>query len=251
MSNEVTKPKAFALDNFGSFDESVEGDDNNKQYGSLLAGTRLKFTETARWITSTGEDVTDCVLLATDIRRTEVRWGAVEGKPPLEVRELQPGDKFRDLDAVNAQCPRSEWRMSFGKLKGPWERQYVVELADLVSATRYSWPTSTVGGGIAVRELVDSINLKRKLERRDVLWAKVKLTKRWMKTDWKGRDRPYLRITDWYPSKEEATQLPAPTEPQATLAPAAEQVPAPVSITEPQSAVEPSLASEMKDKVLF
>src|SRR3954470_8180589 len=106
MSNEVTKSKAVALDNFGSFDESVEGDNDNKQYGSLLAGTRLKFTETARWVTITGEDVTDRVLLATDIRRTEVRWGTVEGKPPLEIRELQPGDKFRDLDAVNAQCPQ-------------------------------------------------------------------------------------------------------------------------------------------------
>ena len=55
-----------------------------------------------------GDNFTDRVLLAGDIRRMEVKW--IDGRPAPESRELKQGEKFRDLDAVNELCPQSEWR---------------------------------------------------------------------------------------------------------------------------------------------
>lgn len=202
MTNEIAKPKPQALDNFGDFDESVEGDDD-RRVGGTITGTRLKFTNDATWVTVNGDDFTDGVLLATNIRRWEIKW--IDGRPSPESRELQAGDKFRDLDALNELCPRSEWRDCFGKMKGPWEQQYVLELADLKTMDQFSWATSTVGGRWAAGELVDRVNKKRRYEGRNDLWAFIKLSHCFMKTQWKGRERPDCKIVDWYsPPKSEA-----------------------------------------------
>jgi hypothetical protein len=237
MINEVTKPKPQALDNFGDFDDSVEGD-QGRVAGRLLVGTRLKFTNEATWETVNGDDYTDRVLLATNIRRLEIKWGETG---PIDHRELQPGQKFRDLEALNALCPRSEWREDFnGKPKGPWEYQYVLELVDLETMERFSWPTATIGGGICIRELVDRINMKRRLEKRADMWPRVRLSHCFMKTKYKGRERPDCKIVDWYPpedaDKHDRIEA-APTQPK--LPPAREQAP------------EPSLKEEMNDEVKF
>jgi hypothetical protein len=263
MTNEISKPKPVALDNFGTFDDSVEGDDNSR-VGGMLTGTRLKYDE-EKWAIVSGDDFTDRVLLAGNIRRMEVKW--IDGRPAPESRELQPGEKFRDLEAVNELCPQSEWRDAFGKMKGPWERQYVIEFVDLETMDQFSWPTSTVGGGIAANELVDRVNKKRRYENRNDLWPYVRLSHCFMKTQWKGRERPDLKITGWYsPPKSEVTLEAAPVAPQ--LPPASEPVqPQPASSTPDESpparkyelssgAFEPvtppvSLQEEMKDKIAF
>jgi hypothetical protein len=220
MANEISKPPPRALDNFAAFDESVEGDDEHF-VGSRLKGTRLRFTNNAAWVTVTGEVLTGHVLVAINVRRTEIKWGTIEKKPPLEVRELQEGDKFRALDALNASCPQSEWRMSYGKFVGPWERQYIVELVDLATMKKYSWPTSTIGGSIATRELVDAIMTKRQFERREQIWPVVKLSATFMKTGWEGRQRPDLKIIGWYPPKAANANAIA-TDPTSPALPAPE-----------------------------
>jgi hypothetical protein len=236
MTNEVT-PNPQALDNFGDFDDSVEGDNNRA--GGLLVGTRLKFTNEATWETD-GDDYTDHILLASNIRRMEIKWGE-NGPIREETRELKPGQKFRDLEALNALCPKSEWREDFnGQLVGPWQRQFVLELANLETMERFSWPTSTVGGSICCRELADRINMKRRLEKRVDLWPLVKLSHCFMKTRFKGRERPDCKIMSWYPPEEESKNdkiEAAPTQPK--LLPALEP------------ASEPSLQEELKDKIVF
>jgi hypothetical protein len=240
MSNGIVKPPPQTLDNFGAFDDSVEGDDSSRPVGGMLVGTRLKFTNSATWVSVTGDDYTDHVLLAANVRRMEIKW--INDRPAPESRELQAGEKFDDLDALNELCPRSEWRDSFGKMKGPWERQYILEFANLESMARFSWPTSTIGGGIAVRELIRSINLKRQFENRNDLWPFVKLSHCNMRTSYdpKGRERPDCKITSWYsPPKNEAALAAEPTQPQLSS-----------SAFEPVTAPQ-SLAEEMKDEIPF
>jgi hypothetical protein len=235
MSNEVVKPEARALDNFGDFDDSIEGDDDGRTAGGLLVGTRLKYTNEATWENSNGDNYTGRVLLATNIRRTEVKWGA---DAPLEVRELGAGEKFRDLDALNDTIPKSEWRESFGKLAGPWVRQHVLEFADLESMERFSWPTSTVGGNICTHELVDCINMKRQFYKRVDIWPLVKLSHCFMQTKFGGRERPYFEIKDWYwPNKDD--KIEAAQSPPKSLPPALQQVP------------EPTLKEELRDELPY
>jgi hypothetical protein len=265
MTNQVTKRKPMALDNFADFDESVEGDDD-KRFGSALVGTRLKFTNDATWVSVNGEDFSDRVLLATNVRRLETKW--IDGLPSPESRELQAGDKFRDLDALNETCPRSEWRDCWGTMKGPWERQYVIEFADIKTMEQYSWPTSTTGGCWAASELVDRINKKRRLEGRNDLWAYVKLSHCYMKTKWKGRERPDCKIVDWYsPPKSEAVIEPAPAQPLLPFSAPDQAVQPPPASSASEAKSEPkyelssgafepvtepvSLAEEMKDEVKF
>src|SRR5262245_46199533 len=121
------------LDNFGRFNDDIEGAGDDG--ASMLAGAiRLKFTNEARWETAPdGDDCTDKELTAVNVRRAEVRWGQDNG-PPKDSREVAPGEEFRDLDALNETIPKSEWREGFdGNLKGPWERQYILDLIDLGS----------------------------------------------------------------------------------------------------------------------
>ena len=263
MSNDIDKPNPRALDNFGDFDESIEGDHGHVD--GLLVGVRLKFTNSATWLGTNNEVFTNKALVVTNVRRTEVKWGTEEKKPPLETRELHPGQKFRDLDALNQLCPRSEWRTSYGQLKGPWERQYIVEFCDLKSMSRYSWPTSTIGGGIAVREMVDRVNMKRQFKKREDLWAVVRLSDTFMKTGYDGRQRPDLKIVGWYPLKgEDSSKIdasPAPRLASPSTVPAAEpaSIPAapasrpanPVPWEEEKEPAKPTWQEDMKDRIQY
>jgi hypothetical protein len=255
MSSELEKLKTTTmLDNFADFDTSVEGDDDRPTAGRLV-GTRLKFTNQATWVTH--PDSTNCsdrILVASNVRRTEVKWGVVEKKPPIDTRELKPGEKFHDMEVLNAQCPKEEWRMSYSKLEGPWEIQHVLEFVDLATMERFSWPTSTIGGSIAVEELVDRINMKRQFYKRVDIWPLVKLTHRFMKTGWEGRERPYLEIRDWYwPRKgEENTLETALAEQKALPSPPEKMTPAPEKVPPTLEKVpEPTLAEEMKDELPY
>ncbi len=80
--------------------------------------------------------------------------------------------------------------------------------------------------------------MKRQFYKRVDIWPLVKLSHRFMKTRFKGRERPYLEILDWYwPNKDDKIEA-APSQP-LSLPPALQQVP------------EPSLAEEMKDSLPF
>jgi hypothetical protein len=224
--NEVTKRQPQALDNFGDFDDSIEGTDDLPTSGRLI-GTRLKFTNDAKWVTHpNGGDCTNRVLLATNIRRKEIKWGPKPNAPPVDSRELKSGEKFRNMDVLNATCPKSEWRDKFGKFVGPWEIQHVLEFADLESMERFSWPTSTDGGNICVHELVDRINMKREFYKRVDIWPLVKLSHCFMPTKFGGRERPDLKIKDWFwPNKDKDDKIETAQPQPKSLPPALQQVP--------------------------
>jgi hypothetical protein len=211
---EVVKPKPQALDNFGSFDDSVQGIDDDGRSAGILAGIRLKFLNTARWETPDGDDYTDRELTAINVRRTEIYWGE---DAPKEVRELAPGEKYRDLEALNKTIPKSEWREGpDGKPQGPWQRQHILELVNLEDMQRYSWPTSTIGGSRCIRDLRDRILLMRRFRGENV-YPTVRLTDTFMPTRHGGRQRPHLEVKSWIKIGTEETEAALPQQQQAAL----------------------------------
>jgi hypothetical protein len=260
------------LDNFGRFnDDEVEGAGDDSHGASIFAGAiRLKFTNTAQWETAPdGDDFTDRELVAINIRRMEVCWGKDGGRP--KTREVMPGERFRDLDALNATIPKSEWRESFGSLKGPWERQYILEFIDLADMQRYYFPTSTIGGSRCIRELDDRVKWMRRYRGENV-YPTVRLTHTFMSTNYGGRERPHLEIRAdrWIKiggGEAEAVSPPqapflSPQQEQATPPPRQEQVASEASPPQAQAVSqaetlktepvnEPTLQEELNDKVPF
>lgn len=252
MGSEIVKKQPQALDNFDSFDDSVQGADDGHGAG-IHTGVRLKYTNEARWETTPdGTDYTDRELTAINVRRTEIRWG--DGRP--EVRELAPGEQYRDLEALNATIPKSEWREGpDGRPRGPWQRQHILEFVDLNGMQRFWWPTSTVGGSRCITDLRDRIMLMRRFRGENV-YPTVRLTHTFMPTRFGGRERPHLEVKAWIKiGGGEAEALPSP---QAPLPPSQEQAAPPTAKAKPgeakiktQTVSEPSLEEELGDKLPY
>lgn len=260
----MTSVTQAPLDNFGRFNDDIEGAGDDGRSVAILAGIRLKFTNEARWETPDGADFTDKELTAINVRRMEVCWGQDAG-PPEDWREVMPGERFRDLPALNETVPRTRWRQGLdGNLKGPWERQCILEFVNLDDMQRYSFPTSTIGGFRCIRELDDRVKWMRRYRGENV-YPIVRLTHTHMPTRFGGRERPHLEIKSWIKiGGDEGQALPSPQAPllppeqeRATPPPQQEQATSPsqaqaVSQAETaklQPVSEPTLAEEMQDKV--
>jgi hypothetical protein len=116
---------------------------------------------------------------------------------PEETIILEPGQKFPDVEKMNEAAPKAEWvEGPDGKKRGPWQAQHVVYLLNLETMDRYSYPTGTVGGGIAVRELVDKTKWMRRLRGENV-HPVVTLSDCFMNTRFGGRQRPSFTIKKW------------------------------------------------------
>ena len=132
-------------------------------------------------------------------------------------RVLQPGEKFPNFEELNATVPQSEWRQGpDGKLRGPWQAQYLVYLLNPDTAERLTYATSTIGGGIAVRDLVDRVSLMRKF-RGEQVYAVVSPSAAPMQTRYGTRPRPHFVIKRWVGLSSDGA-LP-PTEPLALSGP--------------------------------
>ena len=104
-------------------------------------------------------------------------------------------------------------------LRGPWQAQQIVYLLDPTSMSQYHWPDGTVGGGIAIREAVDSIKAMRRF--RPGAAPVVELSSKFMNTKFGGRQRPHFEIHNWVSLPGDESQpaaLPAPP-PNSTAAP--------------------------------
>jgi hypothetical protein len=135
-------------------------------------------------------------VIVVNVRRTVLKWGKDKKRPP-ETIFLKAGEKIPDLEKRNEETPKSEWVEGFdGKPKGPWQAQHVVYMIDPISIDQYSYPTSTIGGGIAVRELIDRIIWMRRF-RGNAVYPVVQLATRFMPTNYSGRLRPHFEIVDW------------------------------------------------------
>src|SRR5262249_61345415 len=109
---EIVKPKSL-LDGFQGF-EGIGSPANR-----LIQGQLVKFTNEATWITRDGEELSGTLeLIAFNVIRVVQKWA--DGQP-IETHVLQPGEKFPNLEELNANVPQNEWRGKCGgNTQRPW-----------------------------------------------------------------------------------------------------------------------------------
>ena len=110
---------------------------------------------------------------------------------------LEPHQKFPDIEEMNAKVPKKEWAEGpDGKPRGPWQSQHVFYLLDPKTLDKFSFPTSTAGGKIAIRELCDKLVWMRRL-RGPTAYPVIVLSNTFMNTRFGGRQRPNFKIVRW------------------------------------------------------
>jgi hypothetical protein len=239
------------VDGFDGFTDEVEGarEDGQSAPGNVVKGSLIRFTNEAAYELRDGYEMPKVELIVVDVLRVLQKWK--DRSPVGKPRILQPGEKIPDIEALNNVCPKSEWGTDFnGKPKGPWQFQHVVYLLDPATMDRYTFPTSTVGGAIAVRDIVEKTKWMRKFRGAQV-YPLVELADIFMNTKFGGRQRPHFVVKRWVQLGDDKPALAAP-QPNATPA---------IEITaEPfkdaalpgmmKTVNEPSRAEQMGDEVL-
>ena len=220
--NEVMKQP---LDGFsGLFEDAVEGE--NSAANRLIQGQKVKFSNQAIWMIGEGEELPKTrELVAVNVTRVTQKWG--DGQP-IETHILEPGEKFPDIEKLNANTPQNEWREGpDGKLHGPWQNSYVVYLLDMTNAERFTYIASTTGGGIAVRDLIDRTRWMRSFRGANV-YPIVTLGDTFMPTRFGGRQRPNFVIKRWITLGSDGAlatpDAPALSGPQTVAEPTAKEV---------------------------
>jgi hypothetical protein len=209
MTNDVVKPP-HTVDGFEAYTDEVEGGEEQTS-GRVIQGTLVKFTNEGGWITGGDEELSPGLeLIVINIGRVVQRW---QDGLPVETTVLEPGQKFPDIERLNEAVPQSEWEEGpDGKPRGPWQAQHIVYLLNPQMMDRYSYPTGTVGGGIAVRDLVDRTKWMRKFRGANV-YPVITLSDVFMATRFGGRQRPHFEIKRWV-LLDGGSALPAPELPQ-------------------------------------
>jgi hypothetical protein len=193
MSEEFKAPLG-QLDGFEAYEDAIESAGDEQSNNQVIKGTLLKFTN-EMWVTREGEEISaDLELVAVGVCRTVQRW---KDQVPVEIIVLQPGQKFPDIEQLNAQTPYEDWTIGpDGKPRGPWQAQHIVYLLNPATMDRFCFPTGTIGGRICVRDLVERTQWRRRFSGANVLPV-VTLSDTFMKTHYGGRQRPHFLIKRW------------------------------------------------------
>jgi hypothetical protein len=245
--SDIVKKDPPSTDNFAGWEDGVEGDDRPEGAG-VIQGNLVKFSNEAAWVTRDGDELpAGLELVAVDVGRVVQKW---QDQQPVETIVLQPHQKFPDVEEMNEKVPKKEWvEGPNGNMRGPWQAQHILYLLDPKTMDKYTFPTGTTGGRIAVRDLIDKTMWMRRLRGPNV-YAVVLLSDTFMNTKWGGRQRPHFEIARWVSLGSESGQveaLPPPPPPK----PADESAPQTTSQAElPLNEVkEPSLAEEINDEI--
>jgi hypothetical protein len=238
--SDIIKKEPTSIDNFEGWEDGVEGDDRPEGAG-IIQGNLDKFANEGDWETREGEKInTDNERVPVNVVRVVQKW--VDGRP-VETITLEPHQKFPDIEELNEKTPREEWiEGPDGQLRGPWQAQHILYTVDPKTMDKYTFPTGSVGGKIAIRELRDKIVWMRRL-RGPTTYPVIKLSRVWMNTRFGGRYRPHFEIVRWVrlggEGGEEVEALPPPpATPQQTTAQ-----------SDLPSVQQPSLAEEMNDEI--
>jgi hypothetical protein len=152
-------------DDFDGFTSQTDGGDTKKK-GGLFKGSKLVFGNRCEWEDRDTDETIDESrrFLLSGTKRVVTRWD--KDKKPLETIVLEHGEVIPNLDdgpeGWNNQLPKDEWVDGPGGLRGPWPFQYLLYLLCPQTMTTYTWATSSLGGKIAVEEVVDAIKSMRR-----------------------------------------------------------------------------------------
>jgi hypothetical protein len=210
-------------------------DDNEEDTNRVIQGTLIRFTNEATWVTGDGEELSlDLELIATRTRRVVQKW---QDGAPVETIFLAPGEKWPDVEKLNEAMPKKDWEEGpDGKPRGPWQPQRVLHLLDPKTMDQYTYPTGTVGGGIAIRDLIHKVKWMRDY-RGEHVYAVITLSNVYMSTRFGGRQRPHFVLVRWVKFGGDdggGKVLPAPDTPQ---------------LQGPQEVKPPSAAEVTKDSI--
>jgi hypothetical protein len=233
-STELRKIETKAIDGFAGYTNHVEGSEQPPSVG-LIRGMRIRFSADERWLDRDDNELSpDLGLIAANLERVVRKW---IGDNPVETIVLAPGQKFPNLEKLNDECPRSEWREKFGKLVGPWSAEHIFHFLEPKTMAAFTWPSpiTTFGSARAVSDLVERINWMRKARCSDHIFPIVTLGKTFMQTQYGGRQRPVLEVKRWILLGGDQKLLGA-NEP-AAIGPPLQEVKA------------PSLAEELNDSI--
>jgi hypothetical protein len=236
------------LDGFATYDDSVEGKPEQAQRRSVIQGALIKFTNASVWVTRDGAELAaNLELVVVDVARVVQKW---QDQEPVETRVLEPGQKFPDLEKLNEETPRSEWgKDTNGQPRGPWQSQHLVYLLNPETMDRFTYPTGTVGGSIAVRELVDKVQWMRRYRGAHV-YPVVVLSDTYMHTNFGGRQRPNFIVKRWISFGEEQQVLPA--APPKALPPTVEAtLDTFATKAQPKTVSGPTTEEELNDEIPF
>jgi len=249
--SDIIKKDPTSIDNFAGWEDGVEGSDRPEGAG-IIQGSLIKFTNEAMWTTRDGDELpADLELVAVDVGRVVQKW---QDQQPVETIILQPHQKFPDIEEMNEKTPRKEWvEGPDGQPRGPWQAQHILYLLDPKTMDKFTFPTGTVGGRIAVGELRDKLMWMRRLRGPNV-YPVVVLSDMFFPTRFGGRQRPHFKIVRWVRlggEDGEVEALPPPSPPPAATQaqPDLFAKPAEQSQSELPSVREPSLQEELNDSI--
>jgi hypothetical protein len=158
MTNAIKKFESNQLsDSFDGFEDGVEGQEEQRAgISEMFASFTNQETYLIRSSDTELSSDTEYLVVAIDLE--VIKWA--DGKP--DRRLLAPGEKFSNIDSLNLEAPRSEWSEGPGGLRGPWQRQFLLRLLNPATMGRITFVTHTVGGGIAVKDLVARVKWMRR-----------------------------------------------------------------------------------------
>ena len=235
MSDEMNVPAVD--DGFG--DDGAEGNSVR-----VIQGEKWSFSNEGTWISDDGELISpDREVVVVQLHRVLQKW--LNQMPVRGATRFLAPSEHADVEGLNAACPKTEWTDDLnGKPRGPWQLQNICYLVDLSTMAKFTFPTSTVGGGIAIGELKDAVRMMRKF-RGPGVYPVVSVGSKPMKTRFGTRPRPYFVIKRWISLGPDGTgsALPAPpTPPAAAFQPPASAIPL-------QTVDEPTLHEELNDSL--
>jgi hypothetical protein len=239
----LINPSLRALDGFDGGDDDGGRDDE---------GARIKFTNEAKWTVNDVVLSPTLELVAVNVDRYVIYWKPDGTGPDREKSYyLKIGQKWPDIQQMNKDTLQDQWRESFGKLVGPWAAQHIVRLLDPVSMDRYSFPTSTDGGQVAVRELRQRTRDMRRV-RGEHVFALVRLRDTFFPTSYGGRQRPHFEIVRFVTFGDDGTVKSGVLPSSETSSLAGPSIPSTASIDSQMKTVEMPSAKEVTgDEILF
>jgi hypothetical protein len=229
-------------------------DAGDAQQSRVIVGEKLSFSNEGTWVDpNENEFPSTRELVVTDLARVLQKW--VDQKP-AETIFLTSAD-HPDVEALNERCPKSEWSEDMGgKLRGPYQIQSLVYAVDLETMARFTYPTGTVGGNIAINDLREAVKMMRRF-RGPGVYPVVTLGAKFMKTKFGGRQRPHFVIKRWFTFGPDGGAPVLPPSPQPSLLPS----PAPAAAAPldrnttaakgVRTVEEPSLREELNDDIDF